>query len=89
MKAIGRNLIIEKVKEGTTKTKGGLLLAENHRDDIRYVEAKILSIGTEVEGVKEGDSIFYDRHEGHKIEIEKETYQVIKLQDVVVVLLKG
>ena len=86
MKAIGRNLIIEKVKEGTTKTKGGLLLAENHRDDIRYVEAKILSIGTEVEGVKEGDSIFYDRHVGHKIEIEKETYQVIKLQDVVVVL---
>ena len=89
MKAIGRNLIIEKVKEGTTKTKGGLLLAENHRDDIRYVEAKILSIGTEVEGVKEGDSIFYDRHAGHKIEIEKETYQVIKLQDVVVVLWKG
>ena len=86
MKAIGRNLIIEKVKEGTTKTKGGLLLAENHRDDIRYVEAKILQIGTEVEGVKEGDSIFYDRHAGHKIEIEKETYQVIKLQDVVVVL---
>ena len=86
MKAIGRNLIIEKVKEGTTKTKGGLLLAENHRDDIRYIEAKILSIGTEVEGVKEGDSIFYDRHAGHKIEIEKETYQVIKLQDVVVVL---
>jgi len=86
MKAIGRNLIIQKVKEGTTKTKGGLLLAENHRDDIRYVEAKILSIGTEVEGVKEGDSIFYDRHAGHKIEIEKETYQVIKLQDVVVVL---
>ena len=28
MKAVGRNLIIEKKKEGTTKTKGGLLLAE-------------------------------------------------------------
>ena len=39
MKAIGRNLIIQKVKEGTTKTKGGLLLAESHRDDIRYIEA--------------------------------------------------
>jgi co-chaperonin GroES (HSP10) len=86
MKAIGRNLIIEKLKEGTTKTKGGLLLAENHRDDIRYVKAKVLSIGTEVDGVKENDSIFYDRHAGHKIEINKETYHVIKLQDVVVVL---
>jgi len=86
MKAIGRNLIIKKVKEGTTKTKGGLLLAESHRDDIRYIEAEVLSIGTEVEGVKEKDAIFYDRHAGHKIEINKETYHVIKLQDVVVVL---
>jgi len=86
MKAIGRNLIIEKVKEGTTKTKGGLLLAETHRDDIRYTEAKVISIGNDVEGVKENDSIFFDRHAGHKIEIDKNSYHVIKLQDVVIVL---
>lgn len=86
MKAIGRNLIIEKIKEGTTKTKGGLLLAENQRGDIRYTEAKVLSAGKEVEGLKEGDTIFFDRHAGHKIEIDKKTYHVIKAQDVVVVL---
>ena len=86
MKAIGRNLIIEKTKEGTTKTKGGLLLAENQREDIRYVEATVLSVGEQVEGLKEKDSIFFDRHAGHKIEIDKQTYHVIKNQDVVVVL---
>ena len=86
MKAIGRNIIIEKIKEGTTKTKGGLLLAENQREDIRYVEAIVLSVGEQVEGLKEKDSIFFDRHAGHKIEIDKQTYHVIKNQDVVVVL---
>ena len=86
MKAIGRNLIIEKKKEGTTKTKGGLLLAENQREDIRYTEADILSVGEQVEGLKDGDKIFFDRHAGHKIEIDKKTYHVIKAQDVVVVL---
>jgi len=86
MKAIGRNLIIEKIKEGTTKTKGGLLLAENQREDIRYTEADVLSVGEQVEGLKEGDKIFFDRHAGHKIEIDKKTYHVIKAQDVVVVL---
>lgn len=86
MKAIGRNLIIEKTKEGTTKTKGGLLLAENQREDIRYVEAKIISVGSEIVGVKENDSIYYDRHAGHKIEIKKKSYHVIKAQDIVVVL---
>jgi chaperonin GroES len=86
MKAVGRNLIIQKIKEGTTSTKGGLLLAENQREDIRYIEATVLSIGDDVVGVKEKDSIFYDRHAGHKIEIDKDIYFVIKLADVVVVL---
>ena len=85
MKAVGRNLIIQKTKEGTTKTKGGLLLAENQREDIRYVQATVISVGTEVEGVNENDIIFYDRHAGHKIEIDKKSYRVIKVQDVVVV----
>ena len=86
MKAIGRNLIIKKAKEGTTKTKGGLLLAENQREDIRYIEAEVLSVGSDVDGVKNKDIIFYDRHAGHKIEIDKNNYHVIKSQDVVVVL---
>jgi len=86
MRAVGRNLIIQKVKEGTTKTKGGLLLAENQREDIRYIEAQVKSIGEEVVGVKEGDVIFYDRHAGHKIELGKEIYHIIKLNDIVVVL---
>jgi|TARA_R100000084_G_scaffold88842_1_gene42922 co-chaperonin GroES (HSP10) len=85
MKAIGRNLIIKKIKEGTTKTKGGLLLAENQRSDIRYVEANVVSVGTDVAGISENDTIFYDRHAGHTIEINKKSYSVIKAQDVVVV----
>ena len=86
MKAVGKCLIIDKIKEGTTKTKGGLLLAENQREDIRYIQAKVLSVGDEVVGVKEGDLIFYDRHAGHKIEIDKDIYHLIRLGDVVVVL---
>ena len=86
MKAIGRNLIIQKTKEGTTKTKGGLLLAENQREDIRYVEATVVSVGSDIVGMKENDKIFFDRHACHKIELEKQTYHVIKAQDVVVVL---
>ena len=86
MKAIGRNLIIEKTKEGTTKTKGGLLLAENQREDIRYTKATIITVGDDVQGLKKDDVIFFDRNAGHKIEVKENTYHVIKLQDVVVVL---
>ena len=86
MNAIGRNIIIKKLKEGVTATKGGLLLAENHREDIRYIEATVVSTGDDCAGVNKDDIIYYDRHTGHKIELDKETYYVIKIQDVVFVL---
>jgi len=86
MNAIGRNIIIKKLKKGVTETKGGLLLAESHREDIRYVEATVVSTGNECDGIKKGDVIYYDRHAGHKIELDRETFHVIKTGDVVFVL---
>ena len=88
MKAIGRNLIIEKLKEGVTATKGGLLLSEKQREDIRYIRATVVSPGTEAveANIQKGDLIYYDRHAGHVIEIEGKSFQVIKMQDIVVVL---
>ena len=86
MKAVGRNLIIEKIEEITTQTDGGLFLSKTDRTDIRYIEAVVVSVGEEVEGLKEEDKIFYDRHAGHQIEIDNSIYHVIKAQDVVVVL---
>ncbi len=86
MKAIGKNIVVLPVKETETKTKGGLLLAEAHREDIRYRMAKVVTIGTDVVGVKNNDTIYYDRHAGFGIEINNEKLTVIKEVDVVVVL---
>ena len=86
MKAIGRNLIIKAVKQGVSETKGGLLLAEKQREDIRYEEATIISAGNEVVGIKEGDIIYFDKNNSHKIEIKKEIYSVVRMDHIVVVL---
>ena len=61
MKAIGRNLIIQKVEENITKSEGGLLLTKNDRNDIRYIEAKVISSGDEVVGIKENDTISHNK----------------------------
>ena len=86
MKAVGNNLIIQKTEENITKSEGGLLLNKNDRADIRYIEANIISVGDTIKGLEKDNTIFYDSHAGHSIEINKKTYQVIKAQDVVVVL---
>ena len=86
MKAVGNNIIIIPEKVKTDKTKGGLLIIEKDREDIRYRKAKVISVSDDITTIKKDDTIFYDRHAGHGIEFEKEKFIVIKLQDVVVVL---
>ena len=67
-------------------TKGGLILAEKQREDIRYRRAKVIEPGTEVEVLKKGDEVYYDKAAGFNIEINKENYKVIKEFDVVIIL---
>lgn len=86
MKAIGKYIIIREIKEDIKKTEGGLLLAENHREDIRYRTADVVSVGTHVEGINVGDKIYYDRIAGHNIEIKNDVYKVIQEIDVIIVL---
>jgi len=86
MRAIGNNLIIKKIEESNQKTKGGLLLTEKQREDVRFQQAKVLHIGDSVIAVKQGDIIYFDKAAAHKIEIEKEPYHVIRQENVVVVL---
>jgi len=86
MKAVGRNVVILPVKETETKTKGGLLLAEAQREDIRYRLAKVVTVGDSVDIVKNNDTVYYDRHAGFTIEIKDEKFTVIKEQDIVVII---
>ena len=86
MKAIGKNIVVLPVKETESKTKGGLLLTEANREDIRYRMAKVVTIGGAVVGVKDNDTIYYDRHAGFGIELSGEKFKVIKEVDVVIVL---
>ena len=86
MKAIGKYIVIKEIKDKNTTTASGLMLTENDREDIRYREGSVVKIGTDVVGVSDGDSIYYDRHAGFGIELEKEQYKVIKEQDVVIIL---
>jgi co-chaperonin GroES (HSP10) len=86
MKAVGKYIVIDPIKEVDTTTKGGLILAEKQREDIRYRRAKVVEPGSDVSLLKKGDEIYYDKSSGFKIEINKEEYKVIKEFDVVIIL---
>ena len=86
MRAIGNNLVIKKIEESNQSTKGGLLLTEKQREDVRFQKAEVIKVGEKVVSVKTKDIIFFDKAAAHRIEIDKEPYQVIRQENVVVVL---
>jgi len=84
MKAINHYIIVNKIKE-EPKTVAGLIMTDDTDVDNRYIRAKIISTGNLVEGLKDGDNIYYDKHAGHAITWKDDLYQVIQARDVVLV----
>ena len=84
MKAVNHYLIIEIIKDEEKKV-AGLILTEEIDDDNRYLKAKVISIGDNVEGINEEDIIYYDKHAGHGIQHKDKFYHVIKQMDVVLI----
>ena len=84
MKAINHYIIIENIKEGPKKV-AGLIMTDETDSDNRYLKAKIISCGNLVEGLKDGDTIDYDKHAGHDISWKNTLYRVIRDGDVVLV----
>tara|TARA_R110002051_G_C8326623_1_gene435897 strand:+ start:104 stop:361 length:258 start_codon:yes stop_codon:yes gene_type:complete len=84
MKAVNHYVIIDMIKDEPVKV-GGLILTEQTDEDNRYLKAKVVSIGNLVEGIKEGDIIYYDKHAGHGIQHKNKFYGVIKQLDIVLI----
>jgi co-chaperonin GroES (HSP10) len=84
MQAINYFVVVEKIKEAPKKV-GGLELTESQNSDVRYLKAKVISTGNLVEVLKEGDVVYYDKHNGHGIQWKDKLYHVLKLADIVLV----
>ena len=84
MKAVNHYIIVEIIKTEPKKV-AGLIMTEELDSDNRYIKAKVISIGNLVEGIKENDIIYYDKHAGHGVQYKDILYQVIRSGDVVLI----
>ena len=84
MRAVNNYIIVEKIKQGPKKV-GGLILTEDVDADNRYIKAKIISTGNLVEGIKDNDVVYYDKHAGHGVQYKDILYHVIRSGDVVLI----
>jgi co-chaperonin GroES (HSP10) len=85
MKAIGKNIVIRNVDE-EIKTASGIVLSGEDTNQLRYKRGKVITPGTEVKSISEGDEIYYDRAQSYTMIIHDEQFTIIQERDVVLVL---
>jgi co-chaperonin GroES (HSP10) len=85
MQPINKYLVINPVEEQIT-TASGLLMTSSDADGLRYKKGVVVKPGTNVDCVKEGDVIYYDKNAGFTMMLDGVSYTIIIERDVVVVL---
>ena len=84
MKAVNNYIIIKNIKSGPKKV-AGLIMTDDTDVDNRYVKAEVISTGNLVEGIKDNDIVYYDKHAGHDVQYKDILYRVIRSGDVVLI----
>ena len=85
MKAVNHYVVVDKIKSTEERKVGGLIISEEDDQENRYFKGTVISVGNLVEGIKDNDIVWYDRHAGHGIEFKDKFYFVIKASDIVLV----
>jgi co-chaperonin GroES (HSP10) len=85
MKAIGKNIVIRPIDE-EVKTASGIILSGEDTNQLRYKRGLVITPGTEVNAIQEGDEIYYDKANSYTMIINDEQHSIIQERDVVVVL---
>ena len=84
MKAVNNYIIVQTIKTEPKKV-AGLIMTEELDDDNRYIKAEVISAGNLVEGIKEKDILYYDKHAGDGVQYKDILYHVIRSGDVVLI----
>ena len=85
MRAVNNFIIINETVE-EKKTDSGLLLTIDESEEMRYGKGVVVEAGDKVSVVKKGDTIYFDKRQGHQVRLEGTLYGIIREPDVVVIM---
>lgn len=64
----------------TEKTAGGIYVPDTAKE--KPQKGKVEAVGPEVKELKVGDTVFFDRYSGSKVNIDNNEYLIIKEEDI-------
>lgn len=85
MKAINKYLIVRRSNEESV-SKSGLIMSKAEESEMRYQKGVVLTPGTLVDHIKEGDNVYFDKVHAFDLKLDGETVTIVQEKDIVVVL---
>jgi chaperonin GroES len=78
-KPLGNRVLIEREEESNT-TLSGIIIPDSSK--IKPLNGKVLSIGSEVEGIEVGDTVVFAKYTGTEIVVGDKEYLILAGDDI-------
>ncbi len=72
--------VLAEILEKEEKTEAGIIIPDTAKE--KPQEAKVVSVGGDVETVKEGDIILFAKYSGTEVKIDNKDYIILKEDEI-------
>ena len=83
MKPLGDRVVL-KQQEAEEKTKSGIILPDRAKE--KPQAAVVVSVGPDVDQVKEGDKVIYTEYAGTEVKYQEEEYTIVDQKDIIAIV---
>lgn len=77
---LGKRVLIEREEE-TKTTATGIIIPDNASKE-KPSSGKVISVGSECEGVKKGDIVVFAKYAGSEVTLDDKKFLILNLEDV-------
>ena len=82
-KPLGERVLVQRVEE-TNTTASGIIIPDNAKE--KPSQAEVVAISSEVEEIKEGDTVVFGKYSGTELTLEGTEYLVLNTEDILGVI---
>ena len=83
MKPLGDRVVV-KQQEAEEKTKSRIILPDRAKE--KPQAAVVVSVGPDVDQVKEGDKVIYTEYAGTEVKYQEEEYTIVDQKDIIAIV---
>jgi chaperonin GroES len=83
LKPLGNRVLVETIEQ-EAKTPSGIIIPDSAKE--KPLQAKVIAVGGDVEGINEGNTVLYGKFAGTEINFENKDYLILEKSDILAII---